>query len=279
MRQIKIGDMVWCSMDEPAYEPNGCFVGTVREIRGEKYIVSRDTNTLIYKMHELKYEQLTPLCYKPMNKETELLSGWITDLIKDTDGGDDERFGWIYKNGNGEVWKGDPYPIKYWIDVEGTLVIKKYVEDDAVYNVAIEKINDIFNCNPNTQMVAQYIKTRGELRVKLYQMIEKEATTSISMNDIMKTAMVSINKWMYFGWNYLTVEHGGQHLPKFLVEAKWTCNLEHMVSKWSNVTRKKNPHAYISTFYSELDMENRKAMIEWVMENFNDEKRIVQEHP
>lgn len=279
MGKINIGDMVWCNMDEPAYEPDGCFVGTVREIQGGMYAVSRDTNTLVYKMHKLQFCQLTPLSYCPMKKETDLLSGWITDLIKDTDGGENERFGWIYKNGNGEVWKDDPYPIKYWIDVEGALVIKKYVDDDAVYKLAIEKINDIFNCNPNTKMVAQYIKSRDELRVKLYRFIETEKTFTASMDDMMKTAMVAINKWMFFGWNYSSIEHEGQSLPEFLVKVKWTCNLEHMVSKWNNITRKKNPHAYISTFYAELDMENRKAMIEWVIENYNDERRIIQEHP
>lgn len=104
------------------------------------------------------------------------------------------------------------------------------------------------------------------------------------MTEIAKTSIIAINKWFYFAMNYKTIFHewegvSGQprseYLPTFLVEVKWTCSLDHMLSKWNVVTRSKNPSAYLMDFYAELDSANRIVLLEWLMANYNGEKPIL----
>lgn len=103
------------------------------------------------------------------------------------------------------------------------------------------------------------------------------------MTDNMKNAIMAINKWFYFAMNYKTILHEwegasgirrSEHLPEFLVQAQWTCNLDHMYSKWRTATSSQNPSAYLMNFYAELDNANRIIFIEWLMTNYNDEKKI-----
>ena len=102
-----------------------------------------------------------------------------------------------------------------------------------------------------------------------------------NMNVNMKVAIVAINKWLFFGWNYDLVLWRGterdewQSLPKFLIETKWTCNLEHMISKWYKAIQCNEPDAYLTKFYADLDDENRQALIAWVMNNYDGEKKIM----
>lgn len=104
------------------------------------------------------------------------------------------------------------------------------------------------------------------------------------MTENMLIAMIAINKWLYFGWNYDTVLHkwksvyGEQKeecLPAFLVEAKWTCNLDHMLEKWHKSIKNGDVHSYLTRFYADLDTENRKILLEWVLQNYQGEKKII----
>lgn len=99
----------------------------------------------------------------------------------------------------------------------------------------------------------------------------------------MKIAIQAINKWVFFGWNYSCVSHewtsvnGEQKreaVPKFLTEIKWTCNFDHMLSKWHIATRDGNADSYLVRFYAELGSENRQLLLEWVMKNYDDEQNI-----
>ena len=64
------------------------------------------------------------------------------------------------------------------------------------------------------------------------------------------------------------------HIPQFLAEAKWTCNLPHMIEKWNNACQPRNPDAYLVKFYANLDGDNRKILLEWVLQNYTDEKKL-----
>lgn len=103
------------------------------------------------------------------------------------------------------------------------------------------------------------------------------------MTENMKLAIEAINKWFFFSMNYKIALHnwvdihGGQrseYIPQFLVEAKWTCNLDHMVQKWQMAVHNGNCYDYLNRFYAELDIENRIALLEWIMGNYNGEKKI-----
>lgn len=103
------------------------------------------------------------------------------------------------------------------------------------------------------------------------------------MTENLKLAIEAINKWFYFCMNYETVLHNwkgvrgeqySEHIPRFLAEAKWTCNLDHMVEKWQMAVNKGNCYDYLTRFYAELDTANRIALLEWVMAHYNGEKKI-----
>ena len=104
------------------------------------------------------------------------------------------------------------------------------------------------------------------------------------MTENMKIAIEAINKWIYFGWNYETVRHEwksefdtvwNDYVPRFLVEVKWNCNFHHIYRKWKGAQESKNTDAYLVKFYSSLSSDNRIALIDWVMHNFNDEIKII----
>lgn len=277
MRQIKIGDMVLCKTKDQFFEVDEHFVGIVQNITNEKYVVSRDENTLVYRMEEIDYDQMTPLRFRPMKKETELKSGWVTNLIKGVTGNGEVCFGWIYEREESVGANSKAYPVKYWIAEDGVLKIEKFNEGKEAFNKAALVVSEIFNNNPNSNVVAQCTASNNVLSVRLFEKCKKLKPEPIKMDERMRISMVAVNKLMYFGWNYEMVTYGSTTLPKFLVEAKWTCSLNHMIELWSNATRKKNAYAYLLTFYASLDIENRKALIEWVMLNYNGEIKIVEQ--
>lgn len=96
--------------------------------------------------------------------------------------------------------------------------------------------------------------------------------------------MEAINRWLFHAWNYEQINaevpdyfRGGTtrvHIPRFLAEAKWTCNLNHMIDKWNEACRSRNTDAYLVTFYANLDGDNRKILLEWVLQNYTDEKKL-----
>lgn len=103
------------------------------------------------------------------------------------------------------------------------------------------------------------------------------------MTQEMKIAIKAINKWVFFGWNYSCIHHewisvNGEKkcevVPQFLAEIKWTCNFDHMLSKWKVAIHDANANSYLVKFYAELGVENRLLLLEWVMANYNDEQKI-----
>lgn len=105
------------------------------------------------------------------------------------------------------------------------------------------------------------------------------------MTETLKIGMEAINKWVFHAWNYETTEveipdhvNGGFqkiHVPQFIAEAKWTCNISHMINKWlSAICQSYNTDAYLVTFYANLDNENRQILLEWILENYSDEQKL-----
>lgn len=106
------------------------------------------------------------------------------------------------------------------------------------------------------------------------------------MTESIKAAIKAINKWVFFGWNYPSIEHEWTNIhgekkfevvPVFLTEIKWTCNFDHILSKWHIATRTKNSNAYLVEFYAELGNENRRLLLKWVIDNYNDERTICED--
>lgn len=101
------------------------------------------------------------------------------------------------------------------------------------------------------------------------------------MTDNMKIAMAAINKWVYFSLNYDIVPYTYPndkdtivYVPEFIVGVKWTCPISHMVGKWRAAARTEDAHTYLIRFYIELDVTNRTLLMEWIMNNYNDEIKL-----
>lgn len=104
------------------------------------------------------------------------------------------------------------------------------------------------------------------------------------MTEALKIGMEAVNRWLFHAWNYEQVDveipnyfNGGvttTHIPRFLAEAKWTCNLAHMIDKWNEACRSRNTDAYLMNFYANLDNENRQILLKWVLENYSDEQKL-----
>lgn len=104
------------------------------------------------------------------------------------------------------------------------------------------------------------------------------------MTDNLRIGMEAINRWIYHAWNYemcpiAVPDYANNcskriYVPRFLAEVKWTCNLQHMVDKWKLACLSQNESAYLMTFYANLDNDNRRALLEWVLENYTTERKL-----
>lgn len=104
----------------------------------------------------------------------------------------------------------------------------------------------------------------------------------MQINDL-ESAIIGMNKMFYFSMNLYYAELYYSHpwndtvikeyLPKFLGDIEWGCNLSHIIDKWKSCAE----HCQYSAmyrFYTELDSENRRKLLEYICENYNDECRI-----
>ena len=101
------------------------------------------------------------------------------------------------------------------------------------------------------------------------------------MTENTKTAMIAINKWFYYAMNYNVVPmivsgFDGEHteylpdcfnaFPKYL--------RTHLKGKWDDLYERYGSRAVLMAFYAELDGNNRKLLMEWVLNNYNNEVKL-----
>lgn len=102
------------------------------------------------------------------------------------------------------------------------------------------------------------------------------------MTEEMRIAIMAINKWVFFGWNYNHIHlewtdmygnRRSESVPEFIANIKWTCGFEHILSKWNWLN--KDGDGRLVAFYAELGNENRRLLLEYVMKHYNDERKII----
>ena len=105
----------------------------------------------------------------------------------------------------------------------------------------------------------------------------------MSTKEKTKEAMIrGINRFLFYAWNYDTTVYETQQngemcrffVPRVMIEAKWNCNVDHIVDKWCKAVQSGNPDAYFPRFYAELSADNRRAFLEWIIKNYTDELYI-----
>ncbi len=82
-----------------------------------------------------------------------------------------------------------------------------------------------------------------------------------------KQSLIAINKWNFFIYNF----------PSDFIERVWaddTSLVNHLKGKFLSAYERHGGYGCVPAFYAELDNSNRKKLMQWVMDNFNDEQRL-----
>ena len=101
------------------------------------------------------------------------------------------------------------------------------------------------------------------------------------MTENTKTAMTAINKWFYYAMNYPVVEvevadYQGtrkEYLPDCFNAFPKTLRA-HLAKKWDTLYGLYGSRAVLMAFYAELSSNYRKDLMEWVLNNYNDEQKL-----
>ena len=101
------------------------------------------------------------------------------------------------------------------------------------------------------------------------------------MTENTKIAMQAINKWFYYAMNYPVVEvevadfDGTQteYLPDFFNAFPMHLR-KHLARKWNYGYDTYGSRAALVWFYGELSSNYRKDLMAWVLENYNDERKL-----
>lgn len=101
------------------------------------------------------------------------------------------------------------------------------------------------------------------------------------MTENTKTAMIAINKWFYYAMNYNVVpveieDYSGkrtEYLPDCFNAFPKTLRA-HLAGKWDSLYERYGSRAVLMAFYAELSTNYRKDLMEWVLNNYNDERKL-----
>ena len=101
------------------------------------------------------------------------------------------------------------------------------------------------------------------------------------MTESLKNAMLGINEFIWMAINYDTVIYKykfsdlERYVPRFVAETPWTCDTDHMASKWYGIASE-DAYGYgrLIKFYLELDNSNKLALLEWIINNPVDSRKL-----
>ena len=101
------------------------------------------------------------------------------------------------------------------------------------------------------------------------------------MTENTKISMIAINKWFYYAMNYnvvgmLVTDFEGErteYLPDCFLAFPPHLR-KHLFSKWESLYDSYGSRAVLMAFYAELSSNYRKDLMEWVLNNYNDEQKL-----
>ena len=173
MKNIKINDKVWVVTGEPSHEKEGNFVGKVLLIdEGKCFVRKMNGGELPPFSGEYDIDDLIPLIPCPINDCADLQTDWITDefLVNGSCSGN-TFLGWISKCSGSDIL----YPVKCDVNIgHNTMVVKPLDCPMPTIIASIEMLNDLFNCDPNNEIVAEYSVVDKALTVSFYYLDNQE---------------------------------------------------------------------------------------------------------
>lgn len=101
------------------------------------------------------------------------------------------------------------------------------------------------------------------------------------MTENLKNAMTAINEFIWMAINYDSVYYKFKfsekesYVPQFIVETPWKCNTDHIANKWLGIAeRDGRGYGRLIEFYLDLDNGNKLALMEWIMNNPVDGRKL-----
>lgn len=101
------------------------------------------------------------------------------------------------------------------------------------------------------------------------------------MTENTKTAMIAINKWIYYTLNYNVVDVEVQDFDGTHTELLPDCfngfpmhMRKHLAGKFSEYYDSVGSYGVMTKFYANLDKNYQKLLMEWVLNNYNDEQKM-----
>ena len=94
------------------------------------------------------------------------------------------------------------------------------------------------------------------------------------MTQTEKNSINAINKFFYYKNNFDSVEHTfhngtKEYVPEVIEKAAWKCASDHIAEKFiAYCDSKGNSCDAFDELYANLDIENRIAMLSWILENY-----------
>lgn len=95
------------------------------------------------------------------------------------------------------------------------------------------------------------------------------------------SGIIAMNKLVFYALNYSLIpftitEYGNGERTAYLPDLFQAFDGDmrsHLASKWLGI-KGVCSRGLIIAFYTELDANNRQKMLDWILENYNDEQRI-----
>ena len=101
------------------------------------------------------------------------------------------------------------------------------------------------------------------------------------MTENLRAAMLAIHEFVWTAINYESVLYQFKssdretYIPRFVAEPNWSCNTDHMASKWIGIAEDDAPgYGRLVKFYLQLDNGNQLALMEWILNNPVDKREL-----
>lgn len=80
----------------------------------------------------------------------------------------------------------------------------------------------------------------------------------------------AVNKFLFYGWNWKTVNFNHTWMPEFICYVNWNCPVMHMFEKWC-FAQSLCPQNPLAEFWKALSTDNRRILVDWIVRNYNNE--------
>lgn len=151
-----LGSVVWVKTGAPAYEDNGSHLARVVVINPYDDSITLE-NLDNGEMEHVFPECLTEVCSFPID-EKNLSADFIPEELLDSSCYSDNQYlGFIHE-----------HPVLCQIKKDGSLLVTNPTNHPHVLPLVRERINDIFDCNPNASVVTSKRIKDNTMKIKFY---------------------------------------------------------------------------------------------------------------